>query len=133
MFYRCYKNFSNKRFEEKLQKKLLSVSDFKSFHFAFKVVINQFTILKQKLVRNNNQPFITKTLRKAIMKRSKLGSKFNKEQNIENWSRSKYKIQCNLCLSVLKQSKKRHFNSLYVENVTENKGLWKSIKQKNLS
>ena len=133
MFYRCYKNFSNKRFEEKLQKKLLSVSDFKSFHFAFKVVINQFATLKQKLVRNNNQPFITKTLRKAIMKRSKLGSKFNKEQNIENWSRSKYKIQCNLCLSLLKQSKKRHFNSLYVENVTENKGLWKSIKQKNLS
>ena len=123
MFYRCYKNFSNKRFEEKLQKKLLSVSDFKSFHFAFKVVINQFATLKQKLVRNNNQPFITKTLRKAIMKRSKLGSKFNKEQNIENWSRSKYKIQCNLCLSVLKQSKKRHFNSLYMENVTENKGL----------
>ena len=122
MFYRCYKNFSNKRFEEKLQKKLLSVSDSKSFHFAFKVVINQFATLKQKLVRNNNQPFITKTLRKAIMKRSKLGSKFNKEQNIENWSRSKYKIQCNLCLSVLKQSKKRHFNSLYVENVPEIKG-----------
>ena len=96
MFYCCYKNFSNKRFEEKLQKKLLSVSDFKSFHVAFKVVINQFATLKQKLVRNNNQPFITKTLRKAIMKRSKLGSKFNKEQNIENWSRSKYKIQCNL-------------------------------------
>ena len=133
MFYRCYKNFSNKRFEEKLQKKLLSVSDFKSFHFAFKVVINQFATLKQKLVRNNNQPFITKTLRKAIMKRSKLGNKFNKEQNIENWSRSKYKIQCNLCLSLLKQSKKPHFNSLYVEKVTENKGLWKSIKQKNLS
>ena len=123
MFYRCYKNFSNKRFEEKLQKKLLSVSDFKSFHFAFKVVINQFATLKQKLVRNNSQPFITKTLRKAIMKRSKLGNKFNKEQNIENWSRSKYKIQCNLCLILLKQSKKRHFNSLYVEKVTENKGL----------
>ena len=86
-------------------------------------ILNLSILHSQKLVRNNNQPFITKTLHKAIMKRSKLGNKFNKEQNIENWSRSKYKIQCKLCLSLLKQSKKRHFNSLYVENVTENKGL----------
>ena len=35
MFYRCYKNFDSKRFEEELQKQLLSVSDFESFHFAF--------------------------------------------------------------------------------------------------
>ena len=28
MFYRCYKNFDNKKFEEELQKQLLSVSDF---------------------------------------------------------------------------------------------------------
>ena len=33
MFYRCYKNFDNKKFEEELPKKLLSVSDFESFHF----------------------------------------------------------------------------------------------------
>ena len=28
MSYRCYRNFDNKKFEEKLQKQLLSVSDF---------------------------------------------------------------------------------------------------------
>ena len=49
---------------------------------------------QQKLIRNNNQPFMTKTLRKAIMKRSKLRNKFNKERNIENWS--EYKRQRNL-------------------------------------
>ena len=32
---------------------------------------------------------MTKTLRKAIMKRSKLRNKFNKEKNIENWSEYK--------------------------------------------
>ena len=41
MLYRCYKNFDNKKFEEELQKKLLSVSDFESFHFAFKVILNK--------------------------------------------------------------------------------------------
>ena len=84
IFYRCYKNFDNKRFEEELQKQLLSVSDFESFQFAFKVILNQFAPLKQKLIRNNNQPFMTKTLRKAIMKRSKLRNKFNEGKNIEN-------------------------------------------------
>ena len=62
----------------------------------------QIAPLKQKLIRNNNQPFMTKILWKAIMKRSKLRNKFNDERNIENWF--EYKPQCNLCsdLSSLK-------------------------------
>ena len=66
MLYRCYKNFDKKRFEEELQKQLLSVSNFESFQFGFKVILNQFAPLKQKLIQNNNQPFMTKTLRKTI-------------------------------------------------------------------
>ena len=60
MFYRYYRNFDNKTFEEELQKQLLSLSDCESFQFAFKVVLNQFAALKQKLIRNNNQPFMRK-------------------------------------------------------------------------
>ena len=126
MFYRCYRNFDNKKFEEQLQKQLPSVSGFESFQFAFKVILNQFAPLKQKLIRNNNQPFMTKTHRKAIMKRSKSRNKFNEEENIGNWS--EYKRQRNLCSNLLKQSKKRHFNSLNVNDVTENKKFWKTIK-----
>ena len=84
MFYRCHRNFDNKKFEEELEKQLLSVSDFESFHFAFKVILNQFAPLKQKLIRNNNQPFMTKTFRKTIMKKSKLTNKFNEKRDIEN-------------------------------------------------
>ena len=68
-------------------------------------------------VQNNNQAFTTKTLRKAIMKRSILRNKFNKERNIENWS--EYKRQRNLCLNLLRKSKKRHFNNLNVKKVTK--------------
>ena len=93
------------------------MSDFESFQFAFKVILNQFSPLKQKLIRNNNQSFMTKTLRKAIMKRSKLRSKLNEKRNIENWS--EYKRQRHLCSNLLKQSKKRHFNSLISNDVTE--------------
>ena len=71
------------------------MSDIESFQFAFKVILNQFAPLKQKLIRKNNQPFMTKTLREAIMKRSKLRNKFNEKRNIKNWS--EYKRQRNLC------------------------------------
>ena len=84
VFYRCYKKFDNKTFEEKLQKHLLSVSGFESFHFAFRFILNQSAPLKKKLIRNNNQPFMTKSLHNAIMKKSKLRSMFNKERNNEN-------------------------------------------------
>ena len=66
MFYGCYRNFGNKKSEEKLQKQLPSVSDFESFQFAFKVILNQFAPLKQKLIRNNNQPFMTKPFIKLL-------------------------------------------------------------------
>ena len=60
------------------------------------------------------------------MKRSKLRNKFNEERNIKNWS--EYKCQRNLCSSLLKQSKKRHFKNLNVKDVTEKKHFWKTIK-----
>ena len=124
--YRYYRKFDTKRFEEELEKQLPSVSDLASFQFTFKVILNQFAPLKQKLIRINNQPFMTKIPHKAIMKRSKLRNKFNKERNIGNWS--KYKREHNLCSNLLKQSKKRHFNSLNVNDIAENKKFWKTIK-----
>ena len=81
ILYRCYKNFNNKKFEEEKKKHLSSVLDFESFHLEFKTILERFAPLKQMVVRINNQPYIRKTLRKAIMKRSKLKNKFNKERN----------------------------------------------------
>ena len=54
---------------------------FESFHLAFKMTLDQFARLHQKVVRNNNEPFMTKNLRKAIMRRSKLKNQFSKEKN----------------------------------------------------
>ena len=60
------------------------------------------------------------------MKRSKLINKSNEERNIENWS--EHKPQRNLCSNLLKQSKKRYFKSLNVNDITKNKKSWKTIK-----
>ena len=98
MFYHCYKNFDNEKFEKALKKHLSSVLDFESFHLAFKTTLDRFAPLKQKVVPNNNQPFMAKTLRKAIMKRSKLKNKLNKERNTKNWSNYKQQLEADLGL-----------------------------------
>ena len=85
IFYRYCENFDIEKFEEEVKQHLSSVLDFESFHLAVKTTPDRFA-LKQKVMRNNNQPIMTKTLCKAIMKRSKLKNKFNKERNAKNWS-----------------------------------------------
>ena len=42
IFYRCYKNFDNEKFEEELKKHLSSVLDFELFHLAFKTTLDRF-------------------------------------------------------------------------------------------
>ena len=46
IFYRCYKNCDNEKFEEELKKHLSSVLDFESFHLAFKTT--------QSILRDKN-------------------------------------------------------------------------------
>ena len=45
----------------------------------------RFAPYKHKKVRYNNNPFMTKQLRKKIMVRSKLRNEFNKSRTSENW------------------------------------------------
>ena len=62
---------------------------------------------------------MTKTLRKAIMKRSKLKNKFNKERNAKNWSN--YKQQRNYCSSLSKKS------ILIVKDISKRFGLQQNL------
>ena len=66
-----------------------------------------------------------KTLRKAIMNRSKLKNKFNEEINAKNWFN--YKQQRNYCSNLLTESKTRYFDNLNVKDVTEDNSFWKTI------
>ena len=88
--------------------------------------LNKHAPLKKKVLRHNNNAFMTKELRKEIMLRSKLKNKFNKERNHINWCN--YKRQRNHCLSILRKTKKEYFNSLNIKQVSDNKLLWKSAK-----
>ena len=69
---------------------------------------------------------MTKDLRKQIMVRSKLRNIFNKNRNYENWC--KYKRQRNLCLNLLRKTKKSFYKNLDEKQVSDNKVFWKNVK-----
>ena len=48
------------------------------------IVSNTHAPIKSKVIRFNNNVFMTKVLRKDIMKRWKLRNKFNRNRNQEN-------------------------------------------------
>ena len=63
---------------------------------------------KTKVFRGNHKPYINKTLRKAIMKRSQLKNKANKTKDPKDIS--KYKKQRNYAVKLNNQSKQEHFD-----------------------
>ena len=56
VFYGCYKNFDNEKFEEELKKHLSSVQDFESFHLAFITTLDRFVRLNKKLCETKINP-----------------------------------------------------------------------------
>ena len=79
----------------------------------------------QKFIRANNSNFVTKNLRKAILKRSKLRSKYLRERT--NEAKSLYNKQRNLCVSIFRKNKRDYFGNLNNKIVTHNIKFWKTI------
>ena len=66
-------------------------------------VLNTRVPINTKMIRFDNNVFVTKELRKEVMKRSKLRNKFNRNRNHGNWCN--FKIQRNYCVKLLRKTK----------------------------
>ena len=62
---------------------------------------------------------MNRTLRKAIMTRSKLKRRYKLDRTTINFEN--YKKQRNIFVNLLRKSKKQYFNNIDVKNVTYNK------------
>ena len=69
---------------------------------------------------------MTKQLKKAIMKRSKLRNDFLKDR--DDAFQSAYRKQCNLCVTLLRKAKKHYFSKLERKLIPDNKNFWKSVR-----
>ena len=128
ILYRDYKIFDQKKFEDQLRSQLASIKtvDYSQFHEIFLKTLDAIAPIKKKILRFNHNPFMSKALRKAIMVRSKLKNKYNKNRTEENWD--SYKKQRNFCVNLLRKTKKDYFNDLNIKNITDNNAFWRTIK-----
>ena len=88
--YRDCENFNEKAFLEDVKLKNLSRKsddsneNYKFYSYQFQSVVNKQAPFKTKIVLGNNAPFVNKTLRKEIDKRSTLRNKFLKDSSDSN-------------------------------------------------
>ena len=81
---------------------------------------------KKKYVRGNQSPFMNKTLSKAIMQRFKLRNIFLKNRAEEN--KNNYAKQRNLCITLLRKSKREFYGNLNAKKICDNKKFWGVVK-----
>ena len=130
--YRSFKHFSNKEFRKSLIGNLsnqIYVNNDDGFNRFCKIsfdTLNSFAPIKNKFVRANQIPFITKELSRKVMKRLRLRSNLLRKKIEEN--RKLYPKQKNKCVSLLKKAKKEYYQNLDEKNVIDNKKVWKIVK-----
>ena len=90
-FYRDYKSFNFESFNNDLDGLLKAENNmnYSTFQNIFLQVLNTHAPVKKKVQRFHNNRFITKQLRKAIMRRSRLKNIYNKTRSPENWGNYK--------------------------------------------
>ena len=80
VYYRDYKNFDLYSFRRDLRTQLgrINEKDYYHFEITFLRVLEEHAPMKKKVLRANDKPYMTKVLRKAIMRRSALKKSFSR-------------------------------------------------------
>ena len=110
--YRDFSHFDDASFRadllQKLSLKNVLPREFEKFKYISLKVLNIHAPIKEKHVRCNQSPFISKQLRKAITTRTRLLNKYRKDNCAGN--PFIYKRQRNACVKILRKSKNNlHF------------------------
>ena len=93
---------------------------------TFMGIFNKHAPLKSKIIRANDNPFMTKEIRKAIMIRSKLRNQLNRKKTLS--CKMAYNKQRNICTALIRRTKKEYYSKLNPETICDNKTFWKTVK-----
>ena len=125
--YRDMKQFDRDAFRDDLWSKIGKLDeDYESFEDTFLSTLNKYAPIKKKILRANHKPYVTKAMRKAIMKRSELVTKYRKnptDENLKAWKKQK-----NYCSNLYKRERKDYYDSLDMKNLTDNRKFWATVK-----
>ena len=109
IYYKSYNNYIKEQFENVLKQRLVSWSNFEEFFNTFLATLNEHAPLKKKKIRYNQQVFMSKKT-------------FNEKRSSEKWQN--YKRQCNICSIILKSTEKTFFETLNINEITDNRKLF---------
>ena len=131
--YRDYKNFDDKIFLDELAAidfdRLFEVEDIDKYDILsnhVSALLDRHAPLKSKKIRGNNKPFVTKELRKAIMNRSRLRTKYNKWKSRENYVA--YRLAKRKCDILSDSAKSQYFSNATKNGTMNNNEFWKVMK-----
>ena len=128
--YRCYKNFSESNFLAELSRCLNSypreMVNYDIFESSFLTVLDMHAPWKTKIIRGNEKPHMNKTLKKAIMKRSKLWNAYYNSKSLSNLLA--YREQRNLVTKLNKRIKKLYFQTTIQHSKGRPKDFWNLCK-----
>ena len=99
--------------------------DYEHFHEIVLSILNAHAPLKKKHLRANHASFVTREFRKAVMKRARLRNVYLKKRT--EATKAAYNYQRNICVSLLRKSKRSYFENLNVKLVRDNKKFWKNV------
>ena len=128
IYYRDYKNFDLTKFRAELREELKKSegNGYFSFEVTFLRVLEKHAPMKKKVLRANDKPYMTKTLRKAIMRRSSLKNKYLKVKSDE--SLKAFKKQKNYTRRLAKRERTKYFANLDLNKYTDNVKFWNTVK-----
>ena len=120
--------YDPKAFERVLKHNLDNMEEktYECFEGKVTLSLNSVSKVKQRTLRANDKPWVTKEMRKEIMYRSQLEKRkfdYGREEDL-----IAFKRQQNYCNRLYQRARKDHYNNLDVKNITDNIKFWDIMK-----
>ena len=108
--YRSFKNFNKKAFQRELRETTNDINNFDKFDNHYLSILEKHAPMKVKTLRSNEAPYMSKALRKAMMKRTELATKYHKSNSEHDYLN--FRKHRNYVNRLYKRERKFYFNNL---------------------
>ena len=124
--YRSFKKFDKNLFQKELRQLTKSDNNFNFFDDHYLTVLEKHAPMKQKTLRANEAPYMSKALRKAMMRRTELANKYHKSNTEYDYLR--FRKHRNYVNRLYKRERKFYFNNLKKNDIEDVRKFWKTVK-----
>ena len=118
-------NFFRSELLQEINSSDSNLTNFKDLQYTLQRVLDKHPPLNERYVRANQKDFMDKELIQVVMVRSKLRNEYLKSKS--EIDKQRYNKQKNYCVKLLRLEKQKHYESLDISKITDNKTYWKTL------